>query len=56
MYVHVHVWATYVPGTCRGQKRVSDLLERELELLVNNYVEAENYTWVFKKSMYTHNC
>jgi hypothetical protein len=38
-----------VPGAQRGQKKVSDALELELQVVVSYYVDSGNQTWVFCK-------
>lgn len=34
----------YVPGALRGQKKASDFLELQLEMVVNHHVPAGNRT------------
>jgi hypothetical protein len=40
---------TCLPGAFRSQKRVSDLLELELQMVVSPYVGAWNF-WILWKS------
>ena len=46
----VSICTVYMPGAGRGQKRALDLLELELQMVVNCYVDAGNGTWVICKS------
>lgn len=45
VHLHVYMYTTCVPGTCRRQKRTSDPLETELEVVVSCRVNAGNQTW-----------
>lgn len=38
------------PGVLRGQKRVLDALELELETVVGHHVNVRNQTWLLYKS------
>jgi len=38
----IHACAIYVPYGCKGQKRVSDPLELELSMVINNQMYTGN--------------
>lgn len=46
--------AMCVPGACRGQKRVSDPLELELQMVVSHNAGAGNRPWNFWYSSQSH--
>ena len=56
MYVYVgfacrHACATYAqPGACEGQKRASNLLELEIQIVVSHHVGVGNRTQVIWRS------
>lgn len=44
LYVyHMHAWGD------RGQKRVSEVLELEIKVVVNQHAGSESPTWVLRK-------
>lgn len=47
---HVCMCTTYMPGTCRGQKRALDFLELELWMVEICQVGPGNWTWDLWKS------
>lgn len=47
----VGLYTTCMPDVHGGQKRVSDLLELELQTVVNYRVGAGDQTWVFSQSV-----
>lgn len=53
--LHVCLYVMCMPSTFRGQKRVSGLLELELQMVMNCYV-GENQTWVAGKAASVPNC
>ena len=50
LFLHVCLCTVYMPGACRGQKRASDPLELELQIVVSSQGEAGNWPWVLCKS------
>lgn len=40
--LQVYLCTTYVPEALRGQKKMSDPLKLELQLVIKHYVGAEN--------------
>lgn len=38
-----YVYTIYMPGACRGQKKLSDLLKLELQMVVGCQVGAGNH-------------
>jgi hypothetical protein len=47
--LHVCLCIMFVSGVHRGQKRVSDLLELELEIVASCHVGAGNQTWALQE-------
>lgn len=41
--LQVYLCIIYVSGALRGQKKMSDLLKLELQLVIKHYVGAENW-------------
>lgn len=51
MYVHM-----YMPDACGGHKRVLDLLELKVWMVVSHRVRTENQTWILWKSHWCPYC
>ena len=49
-FLCIHLCTMCMPGACRGQKRVLDHLELELQRVVNHHVDAGNQTQFLCKS------
>jgi hypothetical protein len=49
-YIYVSVLCVCMPGACGGQKRASDPLELELQMVVNCHVSSGNQIWVLWKN------
>lgn len=47
--LHIHLCTIYMPGIHRGQKRVSDPQEHELQTVISLCVGARNQTWVLQE-------
>ena len=49
-YLHVYLCTVFMPHVCRGQKRVLDPQELELQIAMSLHIIAENQTWVLCKT------
>lgn len=45
--LHTYMYTMFVLGAHRGQKRPSDSLEWQLQMIIKHHMEAENGMWVF---------
>lgn len=44
------MYTTYMPGTHRGPKKISDPQNPELQTVVNRHLGPGNQTWILCKS------